>query len=228
MMREFARYLMRNGEEAYILPTNIVRHCQHYPPYIYSEDEIRKIWEAYGNLEIVERYPLRNYLFSVMVRLMYCCGLRPWEPRKLRIYDVDFEKERLNIMESKQHRSRIVMMSSDVTEMLFECNQRVSAVFPNREAFFPSYRGTFYTKYGMQKLFREIIKETGIAKNNGHNPRLYDFRHTFATHRLYQWMNEDRNYRVAVETGNIAEAGRIGNMYTEQAKESVYAAMVYA
>lgn len=120
------------------------------------------------------------------------------------------------------------MMSSDVTEMLFECNQRVSAVFPNREAFFPSYRGTFYTKYGMQKLFREIIKETGIAKNNGHNPRLYDFRHTFATHRLYQWMNEDRNYRVAVETGNIAEAGRIGNMYTEQAKESVYAAMVYA
>ena len=43
-----------------------------------------------------------------------------------------------------------------------------------------------------------------------------------------KWMNEDKNYRVAVETGNIAEAGRIGNMYTEQAKESVYAAMVYA
>lgn len=198
MMREFARYLMRNGEEAYVLPANIVKYCQHYPPYIYSKDEVLQIWEAYDRLSIIEKYPIRNYLFSVMVKLMYCCGLRPWEPRRLRVCDVDLKKGRLNIMDSKQHRSRIVMMSDDVTELLVECDRKVSAVKTEREAFFPSYRGSFYAKNGMEEVFRNILNETGLAKDNGHNPRLYDFRHTFATHRLYQWMREGRDVKAMI------------------------------
>lgn len=198
IMREFARYLLRNGEEAYVLPANIVKYCQHYPPYIYSEDEILRIWEAYDCLSIVVKYPIRNYLFSVMVKLMYCCGLRPWEPRRLRVCDVDLKKGRLNIMDSKQHRSRIVMMSDDVTKLLIECDKKVSAVKSEREAFFPSYRGNFYAKYGMEEVFRNILRETGIAGNNGHNPRLYDFRHTFATHRLYQWMREGKDVKAMI------------------------------
>ena len=176
ILREFARYLLRNGEDAYILPASIVKYCQHYPPYIYSEDEILQIWEAYDCLSVVERYPIRNYLFSVMVKLMYCCGLRPWEPRRLRVCDVDLKKGRLNIMDSKQHRSRIVMMSDDVTELLIECDKIVST----------------------DKLFRKIIREIGIANDNGHNPRLYDFRHTFATHRLYQWMREGKDVKAMI------------------------------
>ena len=42
-----------------------------------------------------------------------------------------------------------------------------------------------------------------------------------------KWMNDDKDYRVAVESGNIVEDGRIGNMFTEKAKEVVYPAMVY-
>ncbi len=40
-------------------------------------------------------------------------------------------------------------------------------------------------------------------------------------------MSEDAEYRVAVDTGNLIEACRIGNMFTERAKEIVYADMVY-
>ncbi len=40
-------------------------------------------------------------------------------------------------------------------------------------------------------------------------------------------MNEDMEYRAAVESGNLVEVGRIGNMYTEKAREIVYSAMVY-
>ena len=149
-------------------------------------------------MSIVVKYPIRNYLFSVMVKLMYCCGLRPWEPRRLRVCDVDLKKGRLNIMDSKQHRSRIVMMSDDVTKLLIECDKKVSAVKSEREAFFHSYRGNFYAKYGMEEVFRNTLRETGIAGNNGHNPRLYNFRHTFATHRLYQWMREGKYVQAMI------------------------------
>ena len=198
IIREFARYLLRNGEEAFVLPNNLIRHCSHYPPYIYSEAEIIQIWDAYDNMEICSRYPLRNYIFSVMVKLMYCCGLRPYEPRRLRTSDVNLEKGELNIMESKQRRSRIVMMTDDVTEMMVECNNKISAVWSEREPFFPSMRGNFYTKYGMNKMFRNILEETGISKGKCHNPRLYDFRHTFATHRLYKWMREGKDINAMI------------------------------
>ena len=198
IIREFARYLLRNGEEAFILPNNLVRRCSHYPPYIYTEAEIIRIWNAYDNMEICSKYPLRNYIFSVMVKVMYCCGLRPYEPRRLRVDDVDLQKGRLNIMESKNRRSRIVMMTDDVTDMMAECNNKISAVWPDREPFFPSMRGDFYTKYGMEKMFRNILQEIGISNGNGHNPRLYDFRHTFATHRLYKWMREGKDINAMI------------------------------
>lgn len=87
-----------------------------------------------------------------MVKLLYCCGLRPAEVRRLRVRDIDLDKGRLNIMESKQHRSRIVMMADDVVEMLSNCNAVVSAVMPGREPFFPNTEGGFTEREGWRRL----------------------------------------------------------------------------
>ena len=85
-----------------------------------------------------------------MVKLMYCCGLRPAEARKLRVSDVDLEIGRLNIMESKKHRSRIVMMAEDVTQMLSDFSAIVASVMPEREPFFPNSEGGCYGENGHQ------------------------------------------------------------------------------
>ena len=80
-------------------------------------------------------FPVRHFIIPVMVKLLYCCGLRPAEVRRLRVGDVDLDKGRLNIMESKQHRCRIVMMADDMVEKLLGCNAVISAVMPEREPF---------------------------------------------------------------------------------------------
>ena len=131
-----------------------------------------------------------------MVKLMYCCGLRPVEARRLRVGDVDLDKGRLDIIESKQHRSRIVMMADDVVEMLSDCNVVISAVMPEREPFFPNSEGGFYGKRGLEKTFRQTLVKAGVTGTGRRSPRLYDFRHTFATHRLYHWMREGRDLRT--------------------------------
>lgn len=128
-----------------------------------------------------------------MVKLMYCCGLRPAEARKLRVSDVDLEIGRLNIMESKKHRSRIVMMAEDVTQMLSDFSAIVASVMPEREPFFPNSEGGFYGKRGLEKTFRQVLKKAAITGTGRRSPRLYDFRHTFATHRLYRWMREGKD-----------------------------------
>ena len=121
-VREFARYLNRNGEAAYVLPPDIARKDAPYAPYIYTEDDILTIWDVFDHLKPRGGFPVRQYVIPAMVKLMYCCGLRPAEARKLRVSDVDLEIGRLNIMESKKHRGRIVMMAEDVTQMLSDCS----------------------------------------------------------------------------------------------------------
>ena len=192
-VREFARYLNRNGETAYVLPPDIARKDTPYAPYIYTEAEILAIWDVLDHLIPRSGFPVRQFVIPAMVKLLYCCGLRPAEARRLRVGDVDMDKGRLNIMESKQHRSRIVMMTDDVAEMLSDCNTAVSAVMPDREPFFPNSEGGFYGKRGLEKTFRQTLMKAGIDGTGRRSPRLYDFRHTFATHRLYHWMREGKD-----------------------------------
>ena len=164
-VREFARYLNRNGESAYILPPDIAQKDAPYAPYIYTEPEILKIWDGFDHLQPRGGFPVRQYVIPAMVKLMYCCGLRPAETRKLRVDDVDLDIGRLNIMESKQHRSRIVMMADDVTQILSDCNAVVASAMPEREPFFPNSEGGKERKKGAGKDFSPGFEESWYCWN---------------------------------------------------------------
>lgn len=192
-VREFARYLNRIGEPAYVLPLNIGKKAPPYAPYIYPVTEISAIWDVVEQIKPKKNYPVRHLVIPAVLKLLYCCGLRPGEARRLLVSDVDLSKGRLNIMESKRHRSRIVMMADDVTEMLSACNDAISALMPDRKYFFPTSEGELYTKEWLEKTFRIVLKKAGISGSGRRAPRLYDFRHTFATHRLYYWMREGKD-----------------------------------
>ena len=192
-VREFARYLNRCGEVAFVLPPNFAKKGSRHIPHIYSEEEIAALWDVLDQLRPRKGYPIRHFVFPMLIRLLYCCGLRPCEVRKLRTADVDLEKGRLDIIESKGHKSRIVMMADDVTELCQAYDETVSKIMPGRDLFFPDSNGNIYGKVGIEKTFRIVREKAGIGTSGENPPRLYDFRHTFATHRLYQWMRDGKD-----------------------------------
>ena len=192
-VREFARYLNRNGDTAFVLSANFAKKGARHIPHIYSEEEIAALWDVLDQLKPRKGYPIRHLVIPMLVRLLYCCGLRPCEARKIRVDDVDLESGRLNILESKGHKSRIVMMADDVTQMCRQYDEAVSKLMPKRKLFFPNSNGNFYTKTWLEKTFRIAKAKAGIKASGEHPPRLYDFRHTFATHRLYQWMRDGKD-----------------------------------
>ncbi len=192
-VREFARYLNRCGECAYVLPPDFAKKDNRYIPHIYSEAEIAAIWNVIDRIEPKKNFPIRHYVIPTFIKLLYCCGLRPCEARRIKRRDVDLKKGCLHIEESKGHKSRIVMMSDDVTEMCRKYDSTVAVIMPKRELFFPSSEGTMYTKVWIDKTFRIVKAKAGITGNGRNTPRLYDFRHTFATHCLYRWMSEGRD-----------------------------------
>ena len=191
-VREFAKYLIRNGETAYVIPQHYVRRSARGVPYIYSETEIAAIWQILDEIVPCPTLPARHLVIPAVIRLMYCCGLRPGEACKLKTSDVDLKSGRIFIRESKGHKDRIVMLADDVKSYYREYDKSVCRLLPNREWFFPS-RDNAYTVSGLDRTYREILDKTDMCQSGYSLPILYGFRHTFATHRLYQWLHEGKD-----------------------------------
>ena len=197
-IREFAKYLNSIGENAYLIPVDLVKKGYPCIPHIYSFDELKAIWKVLDNIPFNKNFPVRHLVFPAIFKLIYCCGLRPAEARSLLKENIDLKKGRIDIIESKAHKSRIVMLADDVKEMLINYDNKVSVVMPERKLFFPSSDDTVYTKTWLDMSFRNALKEAGIIGVGKRSPRPYDLRHTFATHRLYLWMKEGKDVEAMI------------------------------
>lgn len=173
-VREFARYLVRNGEPAYVIPTDLARKSPRYTPFIYSKEEIAEVWKAFDALTPVPNSQSRHLVLAATVRLLYCCGLRPVETRRLKISDVDLDTGRLFIRESKGHKDRIVMMASDVTDYIKDYDHKIRDVFPQREYFFPSPSGGFSDHSWLNRSWLPIRDKLNFGAVCGNLPRIYD------------------------------------------------------
>jgi len=191
-VREFAKYLVRNGELAYVIPPHYVRRGARGVPYIYTETEIASIWQCLDEITPCPHLPARHLVIPAIIRILYCCGLRPGEACKLKTSDVDLKSGKVFVRESKGHKDRIVMLADDVNNYYCEYNKSVCRLLPNREWFFPSGDNA-YTVNVLDKAYRDILNKTDIGQSSYNLPILYGFRHTFATHRLYQWLREGKD-----------------------------------
>ena len=189
-VRELARYMNRIGIDAYLIPLDLTPKAARYVPYIFTQEELRLFFDILDQIPYKRNFPVRHLVIPTYFRLVYCCGLRPGEARRLRTEQVDLINGRLTILESKGHKDRMIPMADDVLELCRNYHAAVAKVMPGRKWFFPDSNDNMYTKRWAVKTFRVQWAKTGIQQKGPNPPRIYDFRHTFATHRLYLWMKE--------------------------------------
>ena len=196
-VRIFAAYLRTICVEAYILPPVKKSNSYEYAPYIFTDDEIRRLFDTVDKMEFTPISPYVNLVFPVLVRMLYGCGLRISEAYNLRVRDVDIENGILTIWQSKNDNSRLTPMSESLTAM---CRDYVAKMPlpPNEDApFFPRRFGEAYGQRGLYSQFRILLKNAGISHGGrGKGPRIHDFRHTFAVHAMRQLVRNGRNLYV--------------------------------
>jgi integrase len=118
--------------------------------------------------------------------------LRPAEARRLRFCDVDFSKGRIEIIESKGHKDRFVYIDREVLGLLQAYNHKISEVMPERKWFFPHKADQSCNSAWLARNFSDLCKSAGV-KSGGSGFRIYNLRHTFATHRIYKWLGEGKD-----------------------------------
>ena len=191
-VRQFAKYLVGTGKEAYIIPGGIPNKQIHYDAHIFTETELKAFFSSIDKCRKSSFSPYRCYVIPVIFRLLYTCGLRASEARLLNVDDVDLGTGKIFIRGSKGWEARIIYVSLDMLDLLCRYDCIIQRYLPARKAFFPNQKGDYYSKSTLDIWFHEFwdtLPEAAVTKGN--KPRVHDFRHSYCVYRLNQWVRDN-------------------------------------
>lgn len=200
-VRELARFMSRNDVPAFVIPKECGKFPnRRYSPHIFTESELIAIFDAADHFYESTNYPANHLVIPVILRILYSCGLRPYEGRLLKRSDIDLCDGTIFIPATKKFKERVVVMDEAMTEMCRKYDTAMRAIIPNSEYFFPSAgKGQpFYDRHWIAKSLSRCLINAGLTDFSGNPPRPYDFRHTFATHTLYRWLREGHDLENAL------------------------------
>ena len=187
-------YLKATDMQTYTMPQGLIRKSQPFLPYLYSEDELRMFFRGADTLPAHPSSKYRHLLVPVMFRMHFCCGLRPQETLHLRCCDVNLQEGILYIAESKGHKDRRIAMSKDLNDLCNEYDRVISQFLPERMYFFQrSQENIPLSSEAQRDWFVACLKNSGYAFSGKKHPRVYDFRHNFATYVIRKWQGEGKN-----------------------------------
>lgn len=148
----------------YLLPRS--KRAMHLPKVI-DEVDILRILKA-----------LTNTKHRLILALSYSGGLRLSEIVNLRIEDIHRKSMQLRIIESKNKKDRMVVLSKKVLELMEEYYREYKPVY----WLFEGPGGKQYSKRSVQAVFQQACSKAGVKPNGG----IHTLRHSFATHLLEQ------------------------------------------
>jgi integrase len=190
-IRQFAAFLESLGYEAYVIPKNNFKFFKTFTPYIFTREEIDALIAATDQMEYLPRYPQSHFIYPVLIRMLYGCGLRLSEALSLTMENVDLDSGILIIRHSKFNNSRLVPMSENLVKCCIEYVDRMNFPSTYEGYFFPSPVEGTYKNCSIYARFRDLLEQAGIRHGGrGRGPRLHDLRHTFAVHSLEQMVEK--------------------------------------
>jgi site-specific recombinase XerD len=178
------------------MPDNEPRSPVRAPPYIYSRDELRRLFDP-ATVAISRRgaVQLDAVTFRILLLLLYGAGLRVGEATRLTLADVDLANAVLTIRATKFYKSRLVPVGPQLAAVLeshVSLRRRVELVNGENALLLANQDGTRLASSTVQAAFDALrrLAEVHRAAGGRKVPRLHDLRHSFAVHRLTSWYRQ--------------------------------------
>jgi site-specific recombinase XerD len=178
------------------LPLSIPQKPERFQPYIYTNRDIERLIDAADSRH---RYVwlLEPHTVRTLLLLLYGSGLRISEALSLNLADFDAAAGVLTIRETKFYKSRFVPVGPDLVGVL---RNYIEQQWPgSRRSDVTPLLGTQKSERILRQtaelVFKRLREEAGVSRSKDakFQPRLHDFRHTFAVVRLVTWYREGKN-----------------------------------
>jgi integrase len=193
-IRQFGKYLMdSNYPDPFIIPNKICQKQSRTLPHFFTNNEIIKFFTACDSLKQCNNSSVRHYVLPILFRVLYCCGLRTCEARKILVKDVDFTNKYIDIINSKGLKSRRIFIHQELATLLEKYDAKINCLIPERTYFFPVKKESCYSNSSISYNFNKIWCLANLKKEPNKRIRAYDMRHHFAFANINRWTEEGIN-----------------------------------
>ena len=190
-MRSFSAFLLQRGEDAYMCPYPPQINSMAYQPHIYSKDEVTRIFKVTEQMGYDRRSPSLHLTTPVIFKTLYSTGMRISEILSLKRRDVDLANKCIMARDTKGGKERLLPMHDSLSNVYEDYCRAVRGSADG--LLFTSKTGGVITHSTFYHTFRRTLEKAGIPYSRGRGPRIHDFRHTMAVHRLNQWSTEKKD-----------------------------------
>ena len=178
------------------MPADAPRSPVRAPPYIYSRDELVRLFDP-ATVEASRRraVQLDAVTFRTLLLLLYGAGLRFGEATRLTLADVDLANAVLTIRATKFYKSRLVPVGPQLAALLgshVTLRQRAGLVEGQDALLLANRDGTQLASSTVLAAFDTLRRLAVVHRPAAGRtiPRLHDLRHSFAVHRLTSWYRQ--------------------------------------
>lgn len=180
--RQFALFLRWKGRDAWVLPEHAQPHQpSSFTPRIITAQEMARIVACADAAPASRGAPQTRPVYAMLVRLLWCCGLRIGEAVSLQVGDVDLAEALITVRKAKHNRTRLVPMSDSLAAHARHYAAAVGLVPEDPQAwFFPSPRGGSYHPGSATAHIQRLMLQAGVTTVSGRAPRAHDLRHSYA------------------------------------------------
>lgn len=195
--KHFLTYLSLKGYNVYVV-RDIKYKGTDFQPHIYTEDEVQKYFSAVDN-----HYSSSNrkdaLQYSVLFRIIYCCGTRINETLGIKKEDVDLGQGILRLNESKNDKQRYVVCGEDLRKLLNIYADRCFYLLGDDDYIFTNAYGGRLDEKTVYEKHRKFLRESGIPYvGEGKGPRIHDWRHHMAVYSFKQMTDSGLDMYVAL------------------------------
>ena len=170
-----------------------------FVPYIYSHEEIKRLLDVIP-ATCTNRVHIDAEVLRVLIFLLYSTGVRLGEALSLTINEVCLQESYLRINDTKFFKSRLVPFGKALALMFTTYMTEYRGDYsPSSEAPFLCFQnGEPLSQSATRNAFRRMRQQAGVLRqdNSYYQPRLHDFRHTAAVHRLIEWYRQGKDLQI--------------------------------
>jgi integrase len=197
VLDRFFRYAAGRGYMYHrVLPTTFPERPPQFVPYIYSTGDIRRLLGV-PDSHYPRNCPMSPDTMRTLILMLYATGLRLGEACRLTYADADLKNATLTVRETKFDKSRLVPIGKDLATLLrlYRFRHRPGIGYQRPPTVLAVKIGMMIQNYHADHQYQWLRREAGVLRFDSarYQPRLHDFRHTFAVTRLLTWYREGKD-----------------------------------
>lgn len=131
----------------------------------------------------------------ILVLTLYATGALASEVLGLRRMDLDLRRGYVTFGANEQKRKRRLPISADLRKELADFVELSCGRVGSEALILRTVSGSPINRFNLNERFRKLRRMAGVLRHDGikYEPRMQDFRATFAVHRLSSWIERGTN-----------------------------------